>query len=325
MRGLALAGALLVGCVPADREASPAEVVEHAWALIDERYALFLDKEVDWSVARTDALAEIEEPGASSDTALFDAVAGMLEQLEDAHVNLVSWFETSWEPSYLQDRIPTYDEDLVQRGVLGFEFREVGALRYAVVDKAWAYLRVSDFTNIPGSDALDRVFDTLNEADQLVLDLRDNGGGRLTQAGVLAERIIDEPRVGWRVQTSTGPAHDALSEPQPEILEPAAVRFEGAVHVLVDGRSYSATNTFTFAVGGVDGVRVVGQPTGGGAGSPSWFELPNGWLIRFPTRRLTGPDGESVEAGYRPDKLAEPDPALSAKGRDAMIEAALGP
>lgn len=323
-RYLALA-VLGAGCLPGNPSATPEEVVDHAWTLVDERYALFLDKDVDWVAAgevAEDALASLDEV---TDSALFDVLADLLNALDDGHVNLVSPFHVSWVPAYFEAGIPTYDADLVQRDVLEFEYRRVGSLNYALTSEGWGYLRVDDFSSIPGQSTLDIVFDELADADPLVIDLRGNGGGSLEQAARLIGRFIDEPFTAWNVQTSTGPAHDDLSAPEARRVGPAATRFDGSVRILVDARSYSAANTFTFAIGGQDRVRVVGQPTGGGAGSPNWFELPNGWRIRFPTRRLTGPDLESIEGGFTPDLLVEPDEALSAKGRDAMIEAALAP
>ena len=322
---MAVCTLLSVGCVPADEVPTPAEVVDEAWTRIDTRYALFVDKpELDWDAARVDALQALSESDGSDDAlfdALFDVLVDILDQLEDGHVNLEAPFGVSRSTSYQQDRVPTFDRDLVERHVLDFELRQRGALTWAVTPQGWGYLRVDDFTDLPGAETREAVFGELEGVPALVLDLRSNGGGELEQAGSLLGHLLPGRQVGWHVAFSTGPAHDALGDATPREVVPRTPRYDGPLAVLVDGRTYSAANTVVFALKDRPETTVVGQPTGGGGGSPTWLQLSNGWGLRFPTARLTGPCREAVEDGVEPDVFAEMDP--SRPTHDAMIEEAV--
>lgn len=310
----------LAACVPPDSAPTAEETVEHAWALLDQRYALFVDKDVDWPGAREAALAALDE-GPPDDDALFFVLTDLVDVLDDGHVNVVAPFNVSWSTSHLEARTPTWDLDLVQRHVLDFDFQRRGSALWSLTPEGWGYLRIDDFVNLPATATLDLIFDALADADGLVVDLRSNGGGELEQAAALLSRLIAAPQIGWHVEVVDGPEHDDLGEPTPRIVEAARPGYHGPLALLVDGRTYSAANTVAFALAGRPRTVIVGQPTGGGAGSPTWHELPNGWALRFPTRRLTDPGGAAMEAGMTPTVLAGPDP--TAPTEDRMIEAAV--
>ncbi len=311
----------LLGCIASDPDIVEArELVEEVHALVDTRYALFVDKDVDWDAARDETLAALD-----ADPESFDAeeqLVAMLETLRDGHVNLATPTNVSVTRAFLEERVPTWDADLVQRHVLDFDYSQVGSILWAIPDSSgWGYLRVDDFRGLPSSSVLDVVFEELAAEPRLVLDLRSNGGGSLAQAGRLLARFIDDAGTPWHLQFSTGPAHDDLSEPNPRSVEPRSPGYRGRVLALVDGRTYSAANVVAFGLATLDDVTFVGAPTGGGAGSPTWHELSLGWALRFPTIRLTGPDEEPMEDGLPVDIVSEPD--LARPTVDAMIEAAL--
>lgn len=313
---------LVASCVGSDPSASPSAVVEHAWELVDTRYALFPDKNVDWDSARQRALSSVASADVT-DEELFEILTAMLDELEDGHINVVSPFNVSWTPAFFEEGVPYYDADLVHRHVLGFEFQRIGPLEYARLD-GWSYLRVADFESLPPSSTLDQIFETLGDDSPMILDLRSNGGGELELAARLLARFIDEEIVGWQVQTSTGPGHGSLSEPRARKISPAdGIRYDGALAVLIDGRTYSAANLVAFDLAERPRTILVGSHTGGGGGSTSWFELPNGWAMRIPTRRLTTSDGRATEPGIAPEVEVTLDATLAAEGRDAIIEAAL--
>lgn len=317
----------LSACLPADEPATSAQVIEHAWTLIDARYALFPDKPgVDWDAARERALARVAED--ASEQALFDALASMVAELEDDHVNLRAPFDLSWQRQREADSPPTFDGPLVRAHVLGGRFRQAsGALygRLTAPDGASvAYLHLSDFNAVPGQTGLDAIYESFEGADRLIVDLRSNGGGALEECARFLSRLILTERVGWQLVPRVGAARDALGDPIARTVSPSErARFDGPLLVLTDRHTYSAANTAALVLAGRPQTRLVGLPTGGGGGAPRWFELPNGWGMRLPTYRLITAEGEGTEAGIAPDVVAEPDPSLSAQGRDAMIEAAL--
>ena len=313
--------ATLSACIAHDPPGSDAAVLAEAHALIDARYALFGDKQVDWAGALTRAEDRLFVRGDPLEPVLI----GMLDELEDGHVNLETPTQVSWATAFLEDRVPTWNEDLVQRHVLGFDFRRQGTLMWAEPrppERPWGYLRVDSLSSLPSPTTLDAVFASMAEAPGLILDLRSNGGGRLERAGQLLGRFLGEPLDAWHLQVSTGPAHSDLSAPVPRPVSPAEPGYDGPLAVLVDGRTYSAAHLVAVVLEARPGTGIVGAETGGGAGSPTWHELANGWGLRFPTIRLTGPEQEAIEVGLPVQVPAEPDPTRPEA--DAMIEAAAG-
>lgn len=327
-RALALMWLLgLSACLPADEPATPAQVIEHAWSLVDARYALFPDKPgVDWDGARQRALDRVA--GGATDAALFDALAAMIAELEDDHVNLRAPFDLSWDRQREADSPPTFDGTLVRQHVLGGVFRQASGALYGRITgpdgASVAYLRLSDFNAVPGEAGLDAIYEDFEGASRLIVDLRGNGGGALEECARFLSRLVLTERVGWQLVPRVGAARDALGDPIARTVSPSdRARFDGPLLVLTDRHTYSAANTAALVLAERPQTRLVGQPTGGGGGAPRWFELPNGWGMRLPTYRLVTADGEGAEAGIAPDVAADPDPTLSAQGRDAMIEAAL--
>ncbi|MDE5552794.1 MAG: hypothetical protein K2I91_06290, partial [Muribaculaceae bacterium] len=89
---------------------------------------------------------------------------------------------------------------------------------------------------------------------------------------------------------------------------------------------YSAANAFSAVMKSLPQVTVIGASTGGGAGLPTSFELPNGWLVRLSASPLYAPDGELTEFGVSPSPGFEchsPEEEL-AQGHDAILDKAIG-
>jgi C-terminal processing protease CtpA/Prc len=70
-------------------------------------------------------------------------------------------------------------------------------------------------------------------------------------------------------------------------------------------------------------VAIIGDTTAGGGGNPRYFDLPNGWAVRFSSNYALRPDGLNIENGVPPDYLVilrEDDRKM---GKDTLIEFAL--
>ncbi|MFN3197374.1 MAG: S41 family peptidase [Bradymonadia bacterium] len=315
----------LVGCVGGDPSSTPSAMIEHAWSLIDTRYALFPDKSVDWQSVKAESLRQLESAGgdAADEQALYTVLTDMLSTLEDAHINVITPFAVSWVPAWFEARAPQYDADLVHRHILGFEFSRIGAVEYGRLGDL-GYLRIAHLESMPSAETIDLIFEGFSDVDGLILDLRANGGGELEIANAWLGRFIDAAVAGWRIEIKNGPEHDALSDPELQGVSPSGGRrYTGPLAVLVDGRTYSGANLLAFNFAEREQTVLVGERTGGGGGSTAWFELPNGWLMRLPVRRLTDRRGDSTEQGIEPDVQMSLDLEAVAQGRDSIIEAAM--
>lgn len=101
--------------------------------------------------------------------------------------------------------------------------------------------------------------------------------------------------------------------------------FERPVAVLIDPSCFSATDVFCAAFKGVDGVTLVGTPTGGGSGRSRPVRLPNsGFELRMSSMASFQPTGELFDGvGVTPDVTVETEPTDFVGETDAVLDRAI--
>ncbi|MBQ9285774.1 MAG: S41 family peptidase [Bacteroidaceae bacterium] len=327
IRGLivALTLPLLAGCVSEESfEDTPEGNFEALWTIIDEHYC-FLDYKrqtlgVDWDEVHSRYRSRISEK--MDRYQLFEVLAAMLSELRDGHVNLYSSADIGRNWSWHEDFPSNYRADL-RDAYLGTDYKIASGLRYRFLDDNIAYVVCSSFSNGIGEGNLDEVMHYLRSANGLILDLRDNSGGNLTNAETLAARFTDERRLVGYMCHKTGKGHNAFSKPKEQYLEPSkGVRWMKRAIVLTNRSCYSATNVFVRDVKGLPRITILGDQTGGGSGLPFSSELPGGWAVRFSACPMFDAEKRQIEFGIEPDIYVSLDEADAAHGYDTLIERA---
>ena len=157
----------------------------------------------------------------------------------------------------------------------------------------------------------------------MILDIRGNGGGELSNAEKLSRRFTNEKVLVGYICHKTGRGHDDFSEPEAEYIEPSKdIRWQKPVVLLTNRSCYSAANTFVRNMKEMPLVTVMGDQTGGGSGLPFTSELPIGWSVRFSACPHFDARMQHIEFGIEPDIYASLDESLAAQGKDSMIEKA---
>ena len=157
----------------------------------------------------------------------------------------------------------------------------------------------------------------------LIIDVRNNGGGDLTNVEKIASRFTNEKVLVGYIQHKTGPGHSDFSSMEPRYLEPAAsLRWQKPVVVITNRYVFSAANEFAMYMKALPQVRIVGDVTGGGAGMPFSSSLPNGWVVRFSAVPLYDAQGRSTEFGVIPDTYVAIHDEHLKRGKDTIIEVA---
>ena len=296
--------------------------------IIDARYCFFADKDVDWAEVRKEYRAKI-----SPDTyalELFQICADMLATLKDGHVNLTSPFNTSYYRRWWSDYPQDFDLRTLQQYYLDFDYSSTSGMMYKIFREQNAgYIYYPSFSSGISQNSLDYILAIFRDCDSLIIDIRNNGGGLLTNIDVLVGRLIDSEIPGGSISHKTGPGHDDFSRPYPFTYKSAS---ENRIHflnkpvfVLTNRSCYSAANAFTAVMKSLPNVKIIGARTGGGGGLPFSSELPNGWSVRFSASPLYGPDGEVTEFGIDPTpgyECSAPADEL-AEGHDAILDRAL--
>lgn len=296
---------------------------EALWAILDEHYCFFEYKDVDWQAVRTEYSRKIDDR--MTDEELFRVCADMLLELRDGHTNLVSPFDMSrywiWE-QYPQN----YDERLILEHYLHFDYKKASGISYGMLKNNVAYMHYGSFSSTIGEGNLDMILSSLSLAEGLIIDVRDNGGGILTNAETLVARFIDNPVPAGFIAHKTGPGHNEFSEPYAYSIEPARgrVHWNKPVVVLTNRSSFSATNNFVSIMKTLPNVRIVGDVTGGGCGMPFTGELPNGWSVRFSAAPIYDVDGHLTEFGVEPSEGCRVDMTEADRqaNRDTIMERA---
>lgn len=294
------------------------------WTNVDRHYCFFKYKNIDWEAIGQKYRAQLR-PEMSS-TALFEVCAEMLKELRDGHTNLVS----AWDVSryWIWEQYPkNYDERVINEYYLNFEYKQASGIKYAVLSNNFGYMYYGDFSSGIGEGNLDSVLAYLASSDGLIIDVRDNGGGFLTNVEKLVGRFITEKIHAGAISHKTGPGHDDFSEPYNYYLEPAddtRIKYLKPIVVLTNRSSYSATNNFVSIMKTLPNVRVVGDTTGGGSGLPFTFDMPNGWMVRMSASEITDPNGVVTEFGVEPSLGCKVDMTEEeiARGKDAILEKA---
>jgi len=324
---LFLAGIFLAGCHDIDDYSeSPHGVFEQLWKIIDEHYCFFEQKEIDWNEVHARYAPRISDKMTGEE--LFDVCAQMLEELRDGHTNLSSPFATSYYRKWWSDYPQNYDARLVQQYYFNFNYRSLGGMDYGILPQNIGYMHYSSFTYGIGEGNLDAILAYCASCDGLIIDVRDNGGGSISNVETLVGRFITARFEAGTICHKNGPGHDDFSEPYPFYFNPAPkgrIMWGKPTVVLCNRSTFSAANNFVSVMKYLPNVTVVGATTGGGSGMPFSSELSNGWGVRFSASPVRDPEGHLTEFGVDPHEgcQVDMDPLAALEGRDTMLDFAI--
>ncbi len=328
------------GCIREEEYANdPVGNFEQLWKIIDEQYCFLEAKGIDWDAVHEE-YRKLIIPTLSNDD-LFDILSRMLYTLKDGHVNLSSASRVSYYDAWYYGFPWNYREDILYKfylGSAGSDYRTSAGLKYKIFDNNIGYIRYESFSAGVGDGNLDEVLRYLQICNGLIIDVRDNGGGNLTNSSRIAARFTDHPVLTSYIRHKTGKGHNDFSAMEPIYLHPSnSIRWQKKVVLLTNRRCYSATNDFINAMRSInnDGeeqrIFQVGDQTGGGSGLPFSSELPNGWSIRFSASPHFDKYGNALENGIEPDVYINMDKILEegiaagdteSQKKDALIEEA---
>lgn len=317
------AAGMLTGCRSRDEvpfSTDPVENIEALWQIIDTKYCYIEDKGINWAAIHDEYVVRAQQVKKDDPVALFDLCAGMLDSLRDGHVNLYSDFDISVNTAWYDTFPANYDARL--RALYLHDYRIAGGLNYCTIDEGRVgYVYYGSFSDGFSSANMKWVFAAMSDCMGLIIDVRNNGGGAITNAYRLAAPFFaDDQTIGYW-QHKTGPAHDAFSVLEPMTLDASAVaqKWDKPVVVLCNRRSYSATNLFVSMMRYAERATIIGGMSGGGGGMPMSYELPCGWMVRFSSVRMFDRDTVSIEEGIRPDIEMR----MISQDKDDLIEQAI--
>ena len=277
------------------------------WKIIDERYCFFEEKEVDWSRMYDKYWHELASFGNDLDPAspfLFDRMASMLDELRDGHVSLNDGCSTrsfsGWHVPYPENfnigRIDSYRNNDSRTRFLNNE------TTFSVLPESIGYIRCPSFSDKFNRNDLDRAMERFEGCKGVIIDVRSNGGGLVSEAYLLASRFAREKTLVGYARYKTGKGHNDFSDYYARYVEPDGTNpFHGKAVVIINRKVYSAANLFVSVMSNLPQVCIMGDNTGGGGGVAISAELYNGWTVNLSTNPMFDINKRSLEAGIEPD------------------------
>ena len=316
---------LICSCVDTEEHSNtPTGNFQALWEIIDEHYCFFDYKQheygLDWNEVYNKYKVRVNDNMGESQ--LFEVLKDMLSELRDGHVNLYTSYDIgryrTWHEAY-----PQNFSDTLQRHYLGTDYKISGGMRYRILDDNIGYIRYESFLTPVGESGLDDVLSYMLLCRGLIIDIRNNGGGNLTTAEMLAGRFVQEKTLVSYLQHKTGKGHNDLSSLEARYLEPSSnLRWHKPVCVLTNRSVFSAANDFAVIMHALPNVKLIGDHTGGGSGLPMSNSLPNGWSVRFSACPMYDRNKQHTEFGIDPDIAVDLTDEATAQGIDLIIEKA---
>ena len=316
---------LFSACVDTDKRSNtPTGNFEALWQIIDEHYCFFDYKQhefgLDWQAIYNKYKVRVHDK--MNEDQLFEVLCDMLGELRDGHVNLTSPMDYgrywTWQEAY-----PKNYSDTLERHYMSTDYKIASGLQYRVLDDNIGYVRYSSFANPIGEANLDECLTYLMLCRGLIIDIRNNGGGDLTNAELLAGRFVQEKTLVGYMQHKTGTGHNDFSSMEAQYLQPSSrIRWHKPVCVLTNRSVFSAANAFAVMMHALPNVMLVGDHTGGGSGLPMSSSLPNGWSVRFSACPMYDRNKQHTEFGIAPDIAVALTDKSVAQNKDDIIEAA---
>ncbi|MCA1764871.1 MAG: peptidase S41, partial [Desulfobulbaceae bacterium] len=175
------------------------------------------------------------------------------------------------------------------------------SVRHKILAPGYAYIRITNFQSKTSSDfkkALEEISGQ-GRISGLILDLRNNPGGLLSQSVKISDVFINE---GVIVSTK------GRIEDQNTTYEARSswTKYEFPIVVLVNEGSASASEIVAGALQDHKRALVVGTQTFGKGSVQTIIPMSNGAGLRLTTARYYTPSGRSIQAkGIEPDILVE--------------------
>jgi carboxyl-terminal processing protease len=302
-------------------------------ALAAQTFAAFYPssqaRHIDWAARAR--IADKAAAKATSDGALYDALGGLMDGLNDPHVSLQATlgadsrdFESGEAATLIRVRTESKDADPaasekawlqaykrgVMDGVLKGKGRQVannrviwgrvGDVGYLNVVTMGAFDKDGAPDDPAALDkALDDALTAFVGAKAVIVDVSNNRGGFDAISLRIAGRFADRSRLAWSKTAAGSP--DVL--PQAFHVQPTrAPHYLGPVYLVTSDVTVSAGETFTLAMRALPNVVQVGERTRGGLSDQLNKPLPNGWLLTLPAEIYRDPRGARFEAvGVAPD------------------------
>lgn len=187
---------------------------------------------------------------------------------------------------------------------------EVKSVKYKILEDGIGYIRITQFQEKTGTDledALNKIGAKNDTFKGLILDLRNNPGGLLTQAVDVSDKFLNSGMIVYTKGRVAG------QEMKFEAKKPGTQPNYPMI-VLVNSGSASASEIVAGALQDHKRAIILGIQTFGKGSVQTIIPLNDGSALRLTTSKYYTPSGRSIQAkGIEPDIVVEDEKDASAK------------
>jgi hypothetical protein len=303
------------------------------WKSLDENYAMFGVKKIDWDSLNIIYGSQINEQ--TSEYGLWNICSSLIAELDDGHVSLMNkgWNKAANSSSIINKRKPDdFSLDLVKTKFLqNYKIVGAGNITFGMLRMSnTGYIHIATFMWSGGIDwayDIDKALADLDGTDALIVDVRNNGGGLIVTEGIIGSAFTDHKITFFYSRVKTGPGHNEFGELRPVSVEPRSgvTPYSKKIAFLTNRFTASGGEYMTQLFKNLPNSTQIGDTTMGAFGEITCTEeLPNGWSFMYPCTLTTFPEGGSPEGiGIIPDILIENTKAEIDSGKDNALEYAL--
>lgn len=309
-----------------DRSDDPRYIFNSFWREVDRHYSFFESTKLDWDSVYSEYIHKVNP--ATSDAELFSVFSEMLSLLNDAHVNIYApvgiggnsdYFDSfAVNPILAEPSGPYFEYYNNKNRTLGY-----GKLKNTTT----AYIRIRTFEGKTADfEDIDEILADLEWSTALIIDVRSNRGGQISNGEVVASRFAQSTALAYEYRLRNGPAHNDFTAWHKVNFKPHLKKAwtERPVAVLTNRNSFSATEWFVLFMQLQSRVKVVGDTTGGGGAVPITRELPNGWILRVSNTQTRLASGRIFQrTGLYPDVPVWITKEEEQNNVDAILETAI--
>jgi carboxyl-terminal processing protease len=161
-----------------------------------------------------------------------------------------------------------------------------------MIDKTTGYIKLNKFTATSYPEFMQAMEGLKQQGlQQLIFDLRGNGGGFMDDAINIADEFLSGDKLVVYTEGVNSPKREFRCK-RPGILE------DGKLMLLVDELSASATEVLTGALQDWDRATIIGRRTFGKGLVQEQYDLSDGSAIRLTVARYYTPVGRSIQRPY---------------------------
>ena len=221
-----------------------------------------------------------------------------------------SWSDTTATYQVIRNQ-DTVNLTLNLKKASAFHEKQNPTVEWTVLQDSIGYIRILSMMD-PVVDEFDRAYQQVKNLPDLIVDVRENGGGNSGNGKKICEYLIHKPQ-------------PHCVSPDWEII-PRKDSYKGKLFLLTSTYTFSAAESFTLDLKESGNAIIIGEGTGGDTGNrPRTFNTTNGIYFRLPTREPSfSPNGFPMEGkSIMPHYEVYQSVNDFMKNRDTVLEFAL--